>query len=153
MKPVGRTVAEANHSLSEMLAAMQDITNSRDRISKIIRVIDAIAFQTNILALNAAVEAARAREAGMGFAVAADEVRTLAQRSAQAAEDTTELIEESNRSTQKGRERLDEVSGGISAITQSVSEIHKIVDAIQAASGNNRAAWNNFPRPSLTPKP
>jgi methyl-accepting chemotaxis protein len=153
MKPVGRTVAAANHSLAEMLAAMQDITNSRDRISKIIRVIDAIAFQTKILALNAAVEAARAREAGMGFAVAADEVRTLAQRSAQAAEDTTELIEESNRSTQKGRERLDEVSGGISAITQSVSEIHKIVDAIQAASGNNRAAWNNFPRPSLTPKP
>ncbi|HEX5228408.1 MAG TPA: methyl-accepting chemotaxis protein [Bryobacteraceae bacterium] len=135
MKQVDRTVEGTNRSLSEMLAAMGDITNSRDRIAKIIQVIDGIAFQTNILALNAAVEAARAGEAGLGFAVVADEVRSLAQRSAQAAKDTTALIEESNRSTQQGRKRFDEVAGGISAVTQGVSEIKGIIDAIQAASG------------------
>jgi len=134
MTQVESTVEGANRSLSAMLGAMQDITNSRDRISKIIQVIDGIAFQTNILALNAAVEAARAGEAGMGFAVVADEVRSLAQRSAQAAKDTTTLIDESNRSTEEGRKRFEEVSSGISAITASVSEVKGIIDEMQAAS-------------------
>jgi methyl-accepting chemotaxis protein len=135
MTEVDLTVAEANRNMSAMLTAMQDITTSRDKISKIIQVIEGIAFQTNILALNAAVEAARAGEAGMGFAVVADEVRNLAQRSAQAAKDTTALIEESNRSTEEGRKRFDEISTGILAITQSVAEIKGLVDQIQAASG------------------
>jgi methyl-accepting chemotaxis protein len=111
-------VVGANRSLQEMIGSMQAIRASSDKISGIIKVIDEIAFQTNILALNAAVEAARAGTAGAGFAVVADEVRNLAQRSAQAARDTTELIQSSIQLTLDGHKRLGLVTTAIEAISE-----------------------------------
>jgi methyl-accepting chemotaxis protein len=128
------TVEEANRTLGQMVASMREINASSDKIGRIIKVIDEIAFQTNILALNAAVEAARAGEAGMGFAVVADEVRNLAQRSAQAAKDTAALIEESIAKSNEGSTRLDKVAAAIRAITGNASQVKTLVDEVKVGS-------------------
>jgi len=128
-------VQDANAALREMVTSMRAIVESSDKVSRIIKTIDEIAFQTNILALNAAVEAARAGEAGMGFAIVADEVRSLAQRSAQAARDTAGLIEESVTNANRGNERVAQVSGAIQAITASAGQVKALVDAVSVASG------------------
>ncbi len=108
-----------------MIVAMNDLTDSSDKIAKIIKVIDEIAFQTNILALNAAVEAARAGEAGMGFAVVAEEVRNLAQRSAQAAKDTAVLIEDSIAKTTNSKSKVNQVADAIRSITDEAVQRQK----------------------------
>ncbi|HSW51570.1 MAG TPA: methyl-accepting chemotaxis protein [Bryobacteraceae bacterium] len=125
---------QTNQSLSEMVVAMNEINASSDKIGKIIKVIDEIAFQTNILALNAAVEAARAGEAGMGFAVVADEVRNLAQRCAQAAKDTAALIEESIAKSNDGKVKVDQVASAISAITAEQTKVKTLVDEVNLGS-------------------
>jgi len=127
-------VKSANVALNEMEASMAAIKDSSDKVARIIRTIDEIAFQTNILALNAAVEAARAGEAGMGFAVVADEVRALAQRSAQAAKDTATLIEESIANSNQGQHKVLQVSGAMESITQSTMKVKGLVDAVSVAS-------------------
>lgn len=134
MVVAARMVGEANRTLEQMIASMREITASSDRIGKIIKVIDEIAFQTNILALNAAVEAARAGEAGMGFAVVADEVRNLAQRSAQAAKDTAALIEESIAKSNEGSAKLDQVASAIRSITESAQKVKTLVDEVKVGS-------------------
>ena len=127
-------VESSNAAIAEMVGSMQAIKESSARVGHIIKTIDEIAFQTNILALNAAVEAARAGEAGMGFAVVAEEVRTLAQRSSQAAKDTAGLIEESIQRSSDGARRVDEVSTAIAAITTSVTAVTRIVEDVREAS-------------------
>ena len=125
---------ETNHSLETMVVAMGDIKASSDKVAKIIKVIEEIAFQTNILALNAAVEAARAGEAGMGFAVVADEVRNLAQRCAQAAKDTAALIEESIIKSNDGKTKVDQVAVAIRAITEESAKVKTLVDEVSLGS-------------------
>ena len=134
MATVDSRVADAKAALAQMVASMQGITASSDRISKIIKVIDEIAFQTNILALNAAVEAARAGEAGMGFAIVADEVRSLAQRSAQAARDTTDLIEDSITKSNQGGSNLQHAAEVIGSIIEGIQKVKVLVDELRSGS-------------------
>jgi methyl-accepting chemotaxis protein len=135
MISVDQLIAQANQKVGLMTASMGEITGSSERIAKIIKVIDAIAFQTNILALNAAVEAARAGEAGMGFAVVADEVRNLAQRCAQAAEETTSLIDESTRNAVAGKQRLEDMAAAIREITESAGKVKTLVEEVSHGAG------------------
>jgi methyl-accepting chemotaxis protein len=127
-------MAAVNHRLEEMEVSMGEITQSGDRIGKIIQVIDEIAFQTNVLALNAAVEAARAGEVGLGFAVVADEVRNLAQKSAQAAKDTAALIEDSMTRSRQGSQRLTEMGTAISQVTGSSESVKKMIHQVSAGT-------------------
>ena len=119
-----RTNAEsASVVVKEAIAAMDRISESSSKISKIISVIDDIAFQTNLLALNAGVEAARAGEAGRGFAVVASEVRALAQRSSEAAREINQLISESGQEVGRGVALVDQTGEALRSIVANVSEI------------------------------
>lgn len=120
--------------MEQMKAAMNEVSDSADETSKIIKTIDEIAFQTNLLALNAAVEAARAGEAGQGFAVVADEVRNLAQRAAEAAKDTAELIEGSKTNTEKSVGIVKEVGDSLEEITEHSKKVNELVQEITVSS-------------------
>jgi methyl-accepting chemotaxis protein/methyl-accepting chemotaxis protein-1 (serine sensor receptor) len=126
--------AATNRQLDEMIVSMDQIHASSGNISRIIKISDEIAFQTNILALNAAVEAARAGEAGMGFAVVAEEVRNLAQRSAQAARDTATLIEDCMSKASSGKLKTDQIATAIRTIIEGFSNVKTLVDEVALAS-------------------
>jgi methyl-accepting chemotaxis protein len=119
-----------NKQMEELLSAMNDISKASYEIGKIIKVIDDIAFQTNILALNAAVEAARAGSAGKGFAVVADEVRNLAGKSAEAAKNTTALIENSISSIAKGTELAGKTGNALSEVVESTGKTSALITEI-----------------------
>ena len=133
----GKTRNAADAGFQDMVAmgkAMQEIKDSSDDIGKIIRTIDEIAFQTNILALNAAVEAARAGEAGMGFAVVAEEVRSLAQRSALAAKETEAKIESALSKTSQGVTISGKVAASLNDIVEKIREVDTLAAEVANAS-------------------
>jgi methyl-accepting chemotaxis protein len=120
--------------MNDMLKAMEEINESSINVSKIIKVINDIAFQTNILALNAAVEAARAGQNGKGFAVVADEVRSLSIKSAEAAKNTADLIEATMRKISNGTDSANKASQAFESISVGVVKASKIMEDISAAS-------------------
>jgi len=125
--------------MENMMSAMTEISDASQKIAGFINTIDAIAEQTNLLALNAAIEAARAGEQGRGFAVVADEVRSLAARSTEAAIETTKLIEGSVKKTQNGSRIAEETAGSLQSIFELINETAQLVEEI-ANSSNDQAS-------------
>ncbi|MDR0608475.1 MAG: methyl-accepting chemotaxis protein, partial [Planctomycetaceae bacterium] len=133
-KDAVQAVSKGQRQMKEMIDSMHQICGMSEKMKKVIKTIDEIAFQTNLLALNAAVEAARAGTHGKGFAVVAEEVRNLASRSAKAAKETAELIESSNTQILGGAEVANQTAGALDEITKMIGGATELVAQIAETS-------------------
>ena len=131
---IKQNAEKGSRQMTEMMDAVREINQASQSISKVIKVIDDIAFQTNILALNAAVEAARAGQHGKGFAVVAEEVRNLAAKSAEAAKDTGGLISNSIEKAELGSRMAGETATSLEEIVSGINESARIVSDIAVSS-------------------
>ncbi len=129
-----RVVAQANNAMQELTSSMNEISTASQETSKIVKTIDEIAFQTNLLALNAAVEAARAGEVGAGFAVVAEEVRSLAMRSAEAAKSTAVLIQKTVDKVGEGSTLVKDTSKAFVEVNEYSDKIGLLIKEVAAAS-------------------
>ena len=134
-------VVQSNRQMDDMVQAMGDIGSSSQEIAKVIKIIEDIAFQTNILALNAAVEAARAGETGKGFAVVADEVRNLASKSAEAASATAEMIEKSASAVEHGIQVADATVQSMKQVGDNVQTMAELLGDIDQSTNEQADAF------------
>ncbi|GHD00252.1 methyl-accepting chemotaxis protein [Novosphingobium pokkalii] len=130
----------SGETMTQAVAAMEEIAKSSNRMQEIVALIEGIAFQTNLLALNAGVEAARAGDAGKGFAVVASEVRSLAQRSSEAAKDITAIIRESDRDVGNGVQMIGETQSALGQIVERTSRLSEMIEAIARSAEEQAGA-------------
>ncbi|WP_283607007.1 methyl-accepting chemotaxis protein [Faecalispora anaeroviscerum] len=140
VEQAGKGLSDSNEYMQRLDAAMHEIGESSQEISKITKLVEDIAFQTNILALNAAVEAARAGNAGKGFAVVADEVRNLAAKSAEAAKQTADLIAKSVVTVSEGKRLATETLSALSEVSEKSQMVNQAIIEIESASTEQAAA-------------
>ncbi len=134
MESTSVVISEANEAMGNVTNSMSEISRESEKVSLVVKTIDEIAFQTNLLALNAAVEAARAGEAGRGFAVVADEVRNLAQRAAQEAKDTSSIMGKIVEKIKVGSDEVVKTNTAFKEVAEKSEKVAHIIGEISVAS-------------------